>query len=79
MAELRASLNEERYITLAKLAELVAAKPGFRTGVSPDHAADLLYALNSEDLHQLPVVDRGWEPGQWRNWVEAALAAQLLE
>lgn len=79
VAELRASLNKERYITLAKLAELVAAKPAFRTDVSPDHAADLLYALNSEDLHQLLVVDRGWEADQWRNWVEDTVAAQLLE
>lgn len=79
VAELRARLNKERYITLAKLAEVVAARPGFRTDVSPDHAADLFYALNSEDLHQLLVVDRGWEVGEWRNWVEATLAAQLLE
>lgn len=79
VAELRARLNKERYITLAKLAEVVAAKPGFRTDVSPGHAADLLYALNSEDLHQLLVVDRGWEAGQWRNWVADTVAAQLLE
>jgi hypothetical protein len=44
-----------------------------------DQAADLLYALVSEECYGLLVAERGWEPAAWQRWCTTMLSATLLE
>ncbi|MET3804709.1 hypothetical protein ABIB25_001705 [Nakamurella sp. UYEF19] len=46
--------------------------------VSPDEARDLIWSLNSPELHHLLVHDRGWAPQRFSAWLAAALCGSLL-
>ena len=49
-----------------------------KPGVSRDQAADLVWALTSDELFHLLVVDRGWTVGGYRTWLTSALRSALL-
>jgi AcrR family transcriptional regulator len=70
--------RQERISGLRVLAEAFVAKPGFARDVPADRAADLLYALGTEDSYLLFVLDRGWTADAWQEWVLETLTAQLL-
>jgi AcrR family transcriptional regulator len=58
-------------------ARSLMAKPGARTHLSVEHAADLLFGLLSPELYLLFVRDRGWTPDRWEQWVYDTLHAQI--
>ena len=58
-------------------AKALVAKPGARTGLSAENAADLLFALLSPELYLLFVRDRAWTPEQWEQWTYDTLRPQL--
>ncbi len=60
------------------LADALTAKQGYDPAVPAQRAADLLYALGTEDAYLLFVVDRGWDVGEWERWVVETVSAQLL-
>jgi hypothetical protein len=68
-----------RFTVQAAAAKALMAKPGARAGVSPEHAADLLYGVLSPELYLLYVRDRGWTHGQWEQWVYDTLRSQLCD
>ena len=41
-------------------------------------AADVIHALMSPDVYRLLVVDRGWKPARYREWLTDTLVQQLL-
>lgn len=75
--QLLAENKRLRHEGLRTVAGLLAAKRGFATGLGADEAADVLYAVLSEESYGLLVVDRGWDPARWQRWAEAALVAAL--
>jgi AcrR family transcriptional regulator len=70
--------RRERISGLTVLAESFSTKRGFDADVPVQRAADLLYALGTEDSYLLLVDDRGWSPDEWHRWVIDTVSAQLL-
>lgn len=79
--EVAAALSElkaNRLDGMSEFAALLASRGALRPGVSKQHARDVLWALNSPDLYELLVLDRGWSRKQYARWVASQLAAALL-
>jgi hypothetical protein len=55
------------------------SKPGARTDVSVERAADLLYGLLGPELFLLFVRERGWSTASWEEWTYATLLTQLCD
>ena len=58
-------------------ARSLMTKPGARTDLTVEHAADLLYGLLSPQLYLLFTRDRGWTTDRWEQWVHDTLHPQL--
>jgi AcrR family transcriptional regulator len=72
-----------RYKTLTLQAHryfvtVLAASGGLRDGLDPQRAADIVFGLLSHELYRLLVIEQGWAPEDWEQWVADTLAAQLL-
>lgn len=60
------------------LAAALVTRERYDQDVPVQRAADVLYALGTEDSYLLFVVDRGWNPDEWERWVIDTVSAQLL-
>lgn len=60
------------------LADALTTKAGYDSSVPSQRAADLLYALGTEDAYLLFIVDRGWDVDEWERWVVDTVSAQIL-
>jgi AcrR family transcriptional regulator len=49
-----------------------------RTGLDPERAADIFWAMSSPHLFRMLVSDRGWTPEDYRDWLEGQLRGELL-
>ena len=78
LAELWDQLENERLNGLGRFAGLLADRGVLRPGLSVEDARDLLWTLNSLAVHDLLVLQRGWPPARYRDWLAAALARELL-
>ena len=67
-AELLADNKRQRYAGLSLVAAELSQKDGFDASLSPEQAADLLYALVSEDHYGLLVAERDWSADDWQAW-----------
>jgi AcrR family transcriptional regulator len=56
----------------------VQSRGGLREGLDPTAAADVVWALNDPGLYNLLVIQRGWGPSAFRDWLSEALRWQLL-
>lgn len=74
-----AELEDQRLAGMQRFAQLLVDRGALRSGMSVEEARDLLWALNSHELHEKLVVHRGWTPRQYQQWLATALAAALLE
>lgn len=80
--ELRAfaqDVNAKRLIDSTTTAEQVAAHGPLRAGVDLERARDLIWTLNSPEVHHLLTVDRGWTADDYQQWLSTALIDALLE
>lgn len=71
--------EDPRHTVHAAAAKALSEKPGAKTGLGADRAADILYALLSPEMFLILTRDRAWPPEVWERWVGDTLAAQLLE
>ncbi|TWD83564.1 TetR family transcriptional regulator [Kribbella amoyensis] len=58
-------------------AESLLGKPGARSDLTTERAADILFGLLSTEFYLLMVGDRGWDPKDWAAWVTDLLLPQL--
>ena len=79
LTEVWTELEDHRLAGMQRFAQLLADRGALRSGMSVTDARDLLWALNSHELHEKLVVHRGWPPKQYQTWLATALAAALLE
>ncbi len=71
-------LNQERRLaTLTALVRALADSGALAPGLGVERAADIVFAVNSHETHQLLVVDRGWPTAAWEEWITELLVAQL--
>jgi len=61
------------------LVEILAQAGHLAPGVDISAAADVVYALISEEIVHLLVTDCGWSTARLRAWVTGVLGSQLLE
>jgi AcrR family transcriptional regulator len=59
------------------IARSLARTRALRPGVRERDAADLIHALMSPELYRLLVLDRGWSPERYEEWLASILADQL--
>jgi AcrR family transcriptional regulator len=78
LAELWAQIEQERLQGMGRFARLLADRGVLRPGLPVTEARDLLWTLNSLAVHDLLVLQRGWSPDRYRDWLAAALARELL-
>ena len=77
-AELLAAYTRTREQGQGHLSRCLASRRSLRPDLSERAAADIVHALASPEVYQLLVTRRGWTPGQFEQWLAAALAGQLL-
>ncbi len=78
LAQLWTQLEDERLASMGRFAQLLADRGVLRPGMSAEEARDLLWTLNSMAVHDLLVLQRGWSPERYRDWLAATLARALL-
>lgn len=71
-------LNSNRLESMNEFATLLAGRRALRPGISKRHARDVLWTLNSPELYELLVLERGWSNRQYARWVASQLTAALL-
>jgi AcrR family transcriptional regulator len=71
-------LKANRLEGMDEFAALLAARGALRHGVSEQQATDVLWTLNSPELYELLVIERGWNPRRYGRWIAQQLAAALL-
>ncbi len=69
--------TDPRLTVQTATAASLLSKPGARTNLSVDYAADILFGLLSPELYLLMVRDRGWTPERWEEWTSQTLRAAL--
>jgi AcrR family transcriptional regulator len=78
-AALLAEYTEQRHEGQRRIARALARSGGLRATVRPREAEDIIHALASPELYRLLVVDRGWTPKRYADWLRTTLVDQLLD
>src|SRR5947199_286087 len=60
------------------VAESLGGKNELRPDLTVDQARDLLWALGSAEMYRMLIVDRGWSPDHYEQWLAEALTDALL-
>jgi len=71
-------LRERHVGSMRLVAEHLAAAGGLRPDLSPDIAADVLWATNSPEFFRLLVAGRGWTGDAFESWLADAWQRILL-
>jgi AcrR family transcriptional regulator len=79
LAELRDALELQRWEGQRRFAQVLADTGTLRPGLTPQTAADVIYTLQSPTVHDSMVLDRGWTPTAYRDWLADLLARALLD
>jgi AcrR family transcriptional regulator len=77
IADLWPTKEDPRLTVQTAAATSLLSKPGARSRVTVQHAADILFGLLSPELYLLLVSERGWSPRQWEKWAHDTLLPQL--
>ncbi len=79
MASLRRDMLARRLHGMRAFVDAVGRNGPLRNGMSPDMAAETVWALSSPDLHQLLALQLGWKRARYVVWLEETLAAALID
>jgi len=71
-------LQQQRLMAMRGPARLLCDRGVLKQGLSVDMAADILWMHNDPSVYDKLVRQRGWPVAQFRDWLAAALQAQLL-
>lgn len=77
VADLLATLREQRHQSSRALAELLLALPGAAQDADSGRVADILYATLTAETYTLLVTECGWPVEHWRHWVHDTVAREL--
>ena len=78
LAQLRADLDEARLTRMTHVAQNLAGKTQWRPGVSTQDAAEIMWTYSSPELYRLLVINRGWSPERYGQFVGDSLIDALL-
>jgi AcrR family transcriptional regulator len=77
VAELYQQIRRQRDEGQGGIARALARTRSLGAGLRERDAADLIHALMSPELYRLLVVDRGWTPQRYQEWLATTLVQQL--
>jgi AcrR family transcriptional regulator len=77
-AEVWKRISERRASNMRKLARDLRDAGGLRDDLTLREAADVLWATNSPDLYSLLVMERGWSPEHYADWLVDTWCRLLL-
>ncbi len=60
------------------IAHSLARKQALAPGVTVARAGDLVWVLSGAELYRMLVVERGWSPDEYENWLASTLSDSLL-
>jgi hypothetical protein len=61
-----------------RIARSLARAGALQPALRARDAADIIHALMSPEIYRMLVVDRGWQPERYEQWLTAILIDQLL-
>jgi AcrR family transcriptional regulator len=78
LADLWTEIAERRARNMLILATELADAGAMRDGISIAEAADVIWATNASEFYTLLVLQRGWEPARFEQWLADAWKRLLL-
>lgn len=78
LRELTEAGNSQRRIGMGELAGELAERGALPDGMTVDEAADVLWVFNDPLIYHRLVLERGWSPERYEEWVGDALIALLV-
>lgn len=73
VADILRELKRQKLEMVGIFGDILRTKAAFNQRVRPQDAADLLYALSSEELFGVLCVERGWPAEKWEGFVYGSL------
>ena len=77
-AELLALARNQRHTGQSRIARQLAERGALAEGLTEAEAADVVYALFSPEVYRIFIVERGWQPERFGEWLSKALRDALL-
>ena len=77
-AELLALARNQRHTGQSRIARQLAQRGALAEGLTEAEAADVVYALFSPEVYRIFIVERGWRPERFGEWLSKALRDALL-
>ena len=78
LAELEREGSLGRWQDVRQVARALADLGALRPGLTPDAAADTIWAVAAPQLYRLLITRRGWSAEQWQGWLADMLIRSLL-
>ena len=78
IALLLKSWKDDQLAGLELLALRLDAEGLLRPGLTPEKARDLLWTINSPEVYELLVLERGWSPDEYRQFLAGSMIGALL-
>ena len=78
LVEFVATVNGERLVGATMVAQRLDDLGALRPDLDVERARDLVWTLNSIEVWELLVGQRGWSPAEWEAWLARALADAVL-
>ncbi len=78
LADVWRQLEAQRLTGMSRLARRLHDLGALRPGLSVEKARDILWTVNSHAVYDLLVVQRGWPPERYRDWIVATNVHALL-
>jgi AcrR family transcriptional regulator len=79
VAQLREELDTARLARMTQVAGVLADKTQLHAGRSTKQAADIMWTYSSPELYRLLVINRGWSPDTYGQFIGESLVHALLE
>jgi len=76
-AGLLGAIREQRDRGQSQVVRALVRTGSLRDGLPESDAADVIHAVMSPEVYRLLVIDRGWPPGRYQDWLAATLRQQL--
>jgi AcrR family transcriptional regulator len=71
--------DRQRLVGARRVVDAVAERDGLPAGLDGARATDVVWTLNSPDVHQLLRVVRGWSADEYEDWLGRSLVDALVE
>jgi len=78
VAALERQRAEQRLRNYGNAARILDERGALRPGLSRDDAAAAIFAVGHPDIYRFFILEEGWEPERWADWVRECLYAALL-